>query len=1478
MRQTEFKITIESFIPNNLTKTFGGIGYVLVDVNSVVLWALTRYRLNKKQLPGHTVRQHFKYVTANLAVSSLPDQRYYYELTGDAYFDALIAMLDDGTFYTMDQINRAATNDRIGFVYVSLERKGLVEYANRNGLYVVLQEQTYFEYSFVHSLILKPYTQISGGSYQVMTFPGENVNSDADNNSIKTNYLAMNSSRKTTVKPPTHTFEIQGDIVFEDYESNVPCEVAEDLVRDWLSGNQVFYDGRIAAGRYHEASGDTENAETLQAMMEKIKNIMICPICKTHGGRFKRCLGCDIKTKDIRENPNDDKSGKDSSANISTKSTNAPISNSDLDLIIPVIPEKPNLKHLANIRRSALSMYECLYQYSTIQSVESVEKKRTSGKVQKIIETNRIRMTAEKRKKDNEWLEIFFGTYERLNGLAAKRRFLEGVKMDNAYINGKLLLLRIELYGKLWELEMKKPQVDERVLVPLYLACIEYFETRVMKNENLANERNDKEFLAETEFVVNSFVSGGFKATVCELIERYSLPIIVGSDGVCESATKPSDGVCESTKVTTKPSDIDLYFQLKFLGEHLKRTLGTRKDSRVPFEPDLWQVNLLDAVDRGDSAVVAAPTSSGKTFACFYAIERVLRNSDTDVVIFCLPTKALANQVSADIYARFTPKNCRMALQGILMNDRCSEPFTCQVLITIPSMLEALLNSCVEDSRLGRNAMVTSRIKYIIIDEVHKINDPAIGLSIERIIYLAQCPMLLLSATIGNIEAFYAWFSEIELVKGRRSSLITHSERYSELKPYVWSTCDNKASTVSDALVGDNTNESINEDKVNKNSDSVADSTDMKESINEGKAKLVPLNCMFAYSFNYLREFGFGNDIHFLPEELLNLYYYIYMILRPEQKRLIKKLAPKNFFKSNIISKAEVKQYEIYLLRTFEAWVRGGVLGEDQVAAVYDLLVGDTLDAFPRDFDEKYLIDNLLPLLRQLHDEDKLPVIVFNTDRELLSRMARAVHGQLEEMDVRGKKDRFAERLRKEAKRVRDNEKTRTSWIEDSIASEQQPQSNTRDIRCTFLDATTKLSDAEVREELSEVRTTPRHVLDMVYRGIGIHHAGMERRYRSAIEILFRKKHVRVIFATETLALGINMPCRTVVFAGDSLELDPMNYKQMAGRAGRRGYDTLGNVVYLGLPRNRVQNLMVSMLPEIKGLYTYSNSSLVSFNIEDTLIRHSLLGNSKRDTNNDTIETSNNMMADTSNNNIMQDNIVSSTITKLNTLMVNTENIEKKSDYVFNHYATEELRRRLVNFQKTHLPSIYPANYLWDFYVSNRSEDTAVFLFGLLVHANKIQWDPNSLILTIAHLFEIRPCLSDYPSQLLPLPTETSEFIADINAAYKSMLYYFQSSELRTLARLSSEPLHYIRSFLYTIDVPKNNYIYEFFRHGSAQRILIKNGVHCGDLWQSLYRIDYMLASLIKLFSNYFSFDDPRIKKLNAFFKVFHDQFKCIFS
>ncbi|CAL8471306.1 g10848 [Coccomyxa elongata] len=93
-------------------------------------------------------------------------------------------------------------------------------------------------------------------------------------------------------------------------------------------------------------------------------------------------------------------------------------------------------------------------------------------------------------------------------------------------------------------------------------------------------------------------------------------------------------------------------------------------------------------------------------------------------------------------------------------------------------------------------------------------------------------------------------------------------------------------------------------------------------------------------------------------------------------------------------------------------------------------------------------------------------------------------------------------------------------------------------------------------------------VREMLKRGLGVHHAGLLPIVKEVVEMLFCRGLVKVLFCTETFAMGVNAPARTVIFQSlrkhdgkDFRNLLPGEYTQMAGRAGRRGLDPVGTVI-----------------------------------------------------------------------------------------------------------------------------------------------------------------------------------------------------------------------------------------------------------------------------------------------------------------------------
>lgn len=140
-------------------------------------------------------------------------------------------------------------------------------------------------------------------------------------------------------------------------------------------------------------------------------------------------------------------------------------------------------------------------------------------------------------------------------------------------------------------------------------------------------------------------------------------------------------------------------------------------------------------------------------------------------------------------------------------------------------------------------------------------------------------------------------------------------------------------------------------------------------------------------------------------------------------------------------------------------------------------------------------------------------------------------------------------------------------------------------------------------ECLNTLRRLPNHqeyehlpeftnIVKLMEKGVAVHHSGVLPIFKEMIEMMFAKGFVKLLFATETFAVGVNMPTKTVIFTGFQKfsgsgfrTLHSHEYTQMAGRAGRRGLDTVGHVIHLNNimdnPLASEYKMMLSGKPQI---------------------------------------------------------------------------------------------------------------------------------------------------------------------------------------------------------------------------------------------------------------------------------------------------------
>jgi ATP-dependent RNA helicase HelY len=130
--------------------------------------------------------------------------------------------------------------------------------------------------------------------------------------------------------------------------------------------------------------------------------------------------------------------------------------------------------------------------------------------------------------------------------------------------------------------------------------------------------------------------------------------------------------------------------------------------------------------------------------------------------------------------------------------------------------------------------------------------------------------------------------------------------------------------------------------------------------------------------------------------------------------------------------------------------------------------------------------------------------------------------------------------------------------------------------------------------------------LDALERGIASHHAGLLPSFKETVEDLFKRGLVKAVFATETLALGINMPAKTVILEkltkwnGEAhVPITPGEYTQLTGRAGRRGIDIEGNAIVQWSPT--IDSAMVAGLASTR-TYPLRSSFTPTYNMAINLI------------------------------------------------------------------------------------------------------------------------------------------------------------------------------------------------------------------------------------------------------------------------------------
>merc|ERR1719491_2001022 len=587
------------------------------------------------------------------------------------------------------------------------------------------------------------------------------------------------------------------------------------------------------------------------------------------------------------------------------------------------------------------------------------------------------------------------------------------------------------------------------------------------------------------------------------------------------------------------------------------------------FKLEEWQCDILEAIDNRQSAVVCAPTSSGKTLLSTYTCKAA-----KGTVLFVLPSEVLVWQIAATYY-EFFRGNVTICTDQVFFQEVTGEA---QVYIGTPLALEKCLSKsrgCAgqEMTKGEKEFMILdggySQFDYLVLDEVHTLNGPE-GDAIQRIIQCCNCPFLALSATIGNATQLQSWFEKIRNehikaidVEEKTEDVILkeHYARFINLQRYVVADGEGK---------------------------------DGKK-----RQKLVKLHPVAAMTPDRLeKDAELISALSMTPTDMIDIWRRIKSIF--PSNSLDEMDDPDNFFKSktgenNRITLNQTKDYEIRLKMRLTSLSKSH-------AVLYEKL---RVSQLPPPIEAmKDVSDMLSGVIGQLKKNDLLPAVAFQLDTYGAFNMFKVLLSSLELEQVTDLPDyrkdliklaRDKAAMRKvaagQASRVNAaeaEEDAKSGFTDDSLVQEDTTRPHDKYV---LSPAGKRLSYNEVEGIIADMKKSGENVdidhalIRGLRRGIAIYtnEVGFSC-YRRQVQMLAQKGRLAVVFSDEALAYGVNMPFRSCVFCGDMGDsLTSLIAQQMQGRAGRRGMDVQGNVIYLGMEWPYIENLMLGQITNVTG-------------------------------------------------------------------------------------------------------------------------------------------------------------------------------------------------------------------------------------------------------------------------------------------------------
>lgn len=578
---------------------------------------------------------------------------------------------------------------------------------------------------------------------------------------------------------------------------------------------------------------------------------------------------------------------------------------------------------------------------------------------------------------------------------------------------------------------------------------------------------------------------------------------------------------------------------------------------------DTWQKDAINIIKNNESLFIRAPTSSGKSFIGLSCAKYY------DKILYICPAEPVAYQVGS----QFQKLNFKVhyLVEDICMNSYDSK---CNIFVGTPEYIEEYIY------KIGTD------FDYAVYDEIHTIDD-----KYENIIKMLKCNYLALSATVRNIDSL---INKFKTITNKSIKLIEYNNRFINIQRWVW--------------------------------------TDKLE-------KLHPLSCI---EYDDLNENLLQLNLPFTPNDLSSLWNNIENIYDDEEiEDYIETLSPENYFNDDeLISLNDIHEYEkklkkslIYLSSKYPDETNKLL---DSYKRDYNIKKRDIIQCL-----KKSKKNDMFPMLMFTADESNTPKLFnkLSDDLEKLENINYPYYYDILEkkqelyLDYKQRYDNMSNNIKLKKTTNSTSEKTDildkftkkeeniyiqtvTSYYSSLLEKIEKSESNDNIKRIQtknlikemnnftshpdlqYQDVYKKHSDycftsdpmeaskiRELRKKINQslnLKMPYEHpIFQMLKRGIGLYDKSMPKDYKWIIQNLLSNKEISIVISDRELCLGIDLPIRTTCLIGSSNKsFTNKEYLQMSGRAGRRGHDNQGNIIFYDVD---FKDIMKGQITEITG-------------------------------------------------------------------------------------------------------------------------------------------------------------------------------------------------------------------------------------------------------------------------------------------------------